>query len=289
VTSRITQWGKASRWYIKLPAKVTLTYLPGGRPLARKLGVFNWGPMLTADYAIESFDTHFCRAVDPSKREGLTCLEVGPGESVSSAVVACARGAGRTLLVDVAPYASMELGDYQPIIEALSPPLDLASVVSVPELLRRCRAEYLTSGIDSLRALPAGCVDFIWSQAVLEHVRRSEMDELLVELRRVLKPDGVASHRIDLEDHFEHSLNNLRFSDRVWESDWMAKAGFYTNRLGYEQLLRKFEAAGFAVEVVRVDRWESLPIPRSRMDPQFRDLPLDNLLVSGFDVILRPV
>ena len=47
VTSRITKWGKASPWYVKLPAKVTLTYLPGGRPLARKLGVFNWGPMLT--------------------------------------------------------------------------------------------------------------------------------------------------------------------------------------------------------------------------------------------------
>src|SRR5262249_7979105 len=109
VTSKITQWGKASRWYIKLPAKVTLTYLPGGRPLSSKLGVFTRGPMLTADYAIESFDTHFGRVADASKREGFTCLEVGPGESVSSAVVACARGAAKTLLVDVAPFASTDI------------------------------------------------------------------------------------------------------------------------------------------------------------------------------------
>lgn len=288
MTSKITKWGKSSPWFVKLPAKVTLTYIPGGRPLARKLGVFNWGPMLTADYAIESFDTHAGRVLDSTRREGFTCLEVGPGESVSSAVVACARGAGRTLLVDVAPYASMDLADYRTIIDVLSPQLDLRDVTSVPELLTRCRADYLTAGTESLRSLPDASVDFIWSQAVLEHVRKNEMDELLVELRRVLKPDGAASHRVDLEDHFEHSLNNLRFSDRVWESDWMAKAGFYTNRLGYEEMLRRFEAAGFNVEVVQVDRWDTLPIPRSRMDPQFRGLALDDLLVSGFDVILRP-
>ena len=289
MTSRITKWGKASPWYVKLPAKVTLTYLPGGRPLARKLGVFNWGPMLTANYAIEGFDTHRGRALDPARREGFTCLEVGPGESVSSAVVACARGAGKTLLVDVAPFASMDLADYQPIIGALSPPLDLSEVSSVPELLSRCHAEYLTSGVASLRALPAESVDFIWSRHVLEHVRKSEMDDLLVELRRVLKPDGAASHTIDLEDHFEHSLNNLRFSDRVWEAEWLAKAGFYTNRLGYQELLRRFENAGFAVDVVGVEKWDSLPVPRDRMAPQFRGLPVDDLLVSGFDVVLRPV
>jgi SAM-dependent methyltransferase len=288
VTSRITKWGKASPWYVKLPAKVTLTYLPGGRPLARKLGVFNWGPMLTAKYAIEGFDSHRERALDPARRVGFTCLEVGPGESVSSAVVAFARGASKTLLLDVAPFASMDLADYHAIIEALSPPLDLSGVCSVPELLSRCDAEYLTSGVESLRRLPSESVDFIWSQHVLEHVRKSEMDDLLVELRRVLKPDGAASHSIDLEDHFEHSLNNLRFSDRVWEADWLAKAGFYTNRLGYEELLRRFENAGFTVEVTRVEKWDSLPVPRDRMAPRFRNLPLDDLLVSGFDVILRP-
>jgi hypothetical protein len=26
-------------------------------------------------------------------------------------------------------------------------------------------------------------------------------------------------------------LNNLRFSERIWESEFMAKSGFYTNRI----------------------------------------------------------
>ena len=49
----------------------------------------------------------------------------------------------------------------------------------MPELLSRCHAEYLTSGVESLRALPAESVDFIWSRHVLEHVRKNEMDDRL--------------------------------------------------------------------------------------------------------------
>jgi SAM-dependent methyltransferase len=274
---------------VKIPVKVTLSHVPGGRSLAHRIGAFNHGPMLSPRYAITTFDEHFDRTMGSAPREGFTCLEVGPGESLSSALVARARGASQTWLVDVAPFASAELADYGPLRAALAPDLDTAGVGSVDELLTRCKARYLTAGIASLREVPTASVDFAWSQAVLEHVRVRDMTPLLAELRRVLKPTGVSSHRVDLEDHLDGGLNNLRFSDRLWEASWMAGSGFYTNRLRYEDLLQRFREAGFAPDVIHTDWWDALPLPRARMAPEFRDLPLDDLLVSGFDVILRPV
>ena len=107
------------------------------------------------------------------------------------------------------------------------------------------------------------------------------------ELRRVLKPSGIASHRVDLQDHLNGALNNLRFSEGLWESGFFAGSGFYTNRIQYSEMLGLLEQAGFAVESLGCRRWERLPTPRARMDSRFRDLPEEELRVRGFDVLLR--
>lgn len=53
-------------------------------------------------------------------------------------------------------------------------------------------------------------------------------------------------------------------------------------------MLALFEKCGFSVEESRVDKWDRLPIARQKLSRSFRDLPEDDLLVSGFDVILLP-
>ena len=42
-------------------------------------------------------------------------------------------------------------------------------------------------------------------------------------------------------------------------------------------------------DVVNVERWKTLPTPRGRLAQEFQSLPDEDLLVSGFDVVLRPV
>lgn len=160
---------------------------------------------------------------------------------------------------------------------------------SIDGLLAACGAHYLTNGLSGFVTVPDASVDFIWSQAVLEHVRRHDFDATLREMRRVLRSGGVASHRIDLRDHLDGALNNLRFSERVWESSFMAGSGFYTNRLQACDIVDRCRAAGFAVDIVVSERWPSLPTPRRRLAAPFRDLPDETLLVSGFDLVLRPI
>jgi len=47
----------------------------------------------------------------------------------------------------------------------------------------------------------------------LEHIRKKEFVDTIIETKRILKPNGICSHEIDLRDHLNESLNNLRFSE----------------------------------------------------------------------------
>jgi hypothetical protein len=131
-------------------------------------------------------------------------------------------------------------------------------------------------------------VDFVWSHAVLQHVRRAEFLETMRELRRVLRADGISSHWVDLQDCLGGALNNLRFRESVWESPLMARSGFSTNRIRYSEMLALFKEAGFKAGVVQLNRWDRLPTSRSKLDDRFRGLPEDELCARCFHVILRP-
>jgi SAM-dependent methyltransferase len=218
-------------------------------------------------------------------------LELGPGDSLDSAIIARAFGAAQTYLVDVGRFASPDLACYREMEShlrhsGLQPP-DLSGCRTVDDFLSATSARYLTEGMASLRTIPTASVDFIWSHAVLQHVRRDEFLSTLKELRRIQSPDGVGSHRLSIRDILGGNLNDLRFSDRVWESPVMAQSGFYTNRIRYGRLLELFREAGFTPEIRKITRWKTLPTPRKKMDPQFASLPEEDLSVSGFDVVLR--
>ena len=48
-----------------------------------------------------------------------------------------------------------------------------------------------------------------------------------------------------------------------------------------------FEQAGFKCTLLSVDRWEQLPTPRKKLDAAFSQLSDDDLLVSGFNILLN--
>jgi SAM-dependent methyltransferase len=279
-------------WRAKIVAKLVLARVPVSYELLRRVSLRRHGAMDDPAYALAVFRRHFARFRTDGRDSPFTALELGPGDTVSSAVVSWAHGAQVTHLVDVGRFARQDLGPYRALAEALdaeglaSP--DLEGIDTLEELLARCRATYATSGLESLRELPDASIDFCWSQAVLEHVRRHELLPVLRELRRVLRSGGVSSHTIDLRDHLADALNHLRFSRRVWESDRMAGAGFYTNRVRFSEFLRLFEEAGFAVETTDVVEWERLPTPRRKLASDFASLPEEELRIAGFDAILRP-
>lgn len=149
-----------------------------------------------------------------------------------------------------------------------------------------CNALYLTNGLESYKEIVSNTVDFVFSEAVLEHIRKHEFDPTMQELYRIMKPSGKASHTIDFTDHLGGSLNSLRFSENVWESSLMASSGFYTNRIRVNEMLNVFNNNGFEVENLDPRCWDSLPLKISKMNSEFRNLPIDELLTYGCNVVL---
>ena len=278
-------------WWARIGAKLVLSRLPVGYGLWRKLNLFAHGAMHHADYALCVFQEHFERSQIPAG-QGFAALELGPGDALSSAVIAAAHGATHTYLVDAGQFATSDLSVYRNTAHhlqarGLTPP-DLEKAHNVNAVLRICRASYGTRGLESMQEIPSASVDFIWSQAVLEHVRRHELLALMRETRRVIRDDGVCSHTVDLQDDLGGALNNLRIPSRWWEAEWMARSGFYTNRLRMSELVRIFESAGFIVNVVAIMRWEAMPMRRSALAQEFQGFDEEDLLVKGIRVILRP-
>lgn len=274
-------------------AKIILSRVPLGYRLWRRLVIFRHGKMHVPSYSIGVVASHVEKLGGAGRMKGAVCLELGPGDSLASALIACAYGCARIYLVDAGAFANRDLAMYRRLADALAthglPKVNLATSENVEAMLAVLDARYLTEGLKSLKAIESGSVDFIWSQAVLEHVRRHEIDAVFAEFRRVLKPGGAMSHRIDFKDHLGGSLNNLRFSRRLWESEFMSRSGFYTNRLRPSAMLGAMRRAGFSFTIRETVRWEALPLPRTKMDPEFRDLPDEDLLVSGCDLVARPI
>ena len=230
-------------WYVRIAAKLVLSRVPASYSTWRKLNFFSHGAMHRTDYALKVFRHHFAR-VPATGPQGLTILEIGPGDSLLSAVIAAAHGVTEVKLVDAGPFATEDVDVYRAAAsvlrdQGLSTP-DLSSANSLAQVLALCNATYGTAGLASMREIPTASVDFIWSHAVLEHIRVAQFDEFVQQMRRVLRPGGRCSHLIDLKDHLGGALNNMRIPRSWWEKDWMAGSGFYTNRLRRSEILRSF-------------------------------------------------
>jgi SAM-dependent methyltransferase len=277
-------------WRIKIGAKIVLSRLPFGYRLWQKLGLFRHGRMDQITYVQDVFNEHVRRAGLSNQLHGKTVLELGPGDSIASAVIAACHGA-KAILIDSGDYAIRDVRLYQSFAnrlkeQGLDAP-DLSEAENREDVLVICGAKYLTNGLSSLKKIPHDSVNLIFSQAVLEHLLQHEFLETMQECHRILRTEGTASHRVDLKDHLGGGLNNLRFRESVWESNFFVRSGFYTNRIRFSKMIAIFEQAGFNIESVNVERWHISPINRKSLSPDFSLVTDDDLLVKEFDILMR--
>ncbi|WP_026606748.1 methyltransferase domain-containing protein [Methylocapsa acidiphila] len=292
------QLKRTTPWWLRIAAKIALSRLPLPYQFWKRLRLFEHGDMDDPEKALRTFIIHARTAgifdgarlkIRPGEDFGF--LELGPGDTLFTAFIANVLGATRSWLVDSGAFAAREVGAYQRLGDFLraqgyeAPSFDPES--DIHERLRQVHGAYLTESVCSLKQIPDSSVDFCFSNAVLEHVRKSEFEALVVESRRIVKPGGVCVHRVDLKDHLGGGLNNLRFSETIWEHPLFQSSGFYTNRIRFTEMISLFQQTGFQCDVPRVARWERLPIKRDALAERFRSMPDSELTVSGFDAVLR--
>jgi len=283
---------KSVPWWAKVAVKLALAKLAIDYRTLRSLSLSKHGGMDRPSWAFETFRRHFDSCDFARKTGPFVAMELGPGDSLFTAPLAKVHGASRTYLVDVGPFASDDLRIYRDLLDHLGERgysvESLKNLDSVAAIMSACDADYSTRGLQSLREIPDGSVDFLFSNAVLQIVRRSELPATLKELRRIMRPDGIASHSIGIWDHINDELNHLRFSERVWESSFFSNSGFYSNRYRFSEFIKLFEDSGFRVNVTEVNRWEQLPISKTKLSPEFRNFSSDDLRVYSFNVLMYP-
>jgi SAM-dependent methyltransferase len=279
------------KWALKICAKLLMARLPVSYRLWKSVGVFRHGCMDGADYSFKVFNLHAERAYPKGFPQEAVVLELGPGDSIASAIIACARGVSRTYMVDVGSFVSRDVAFYQALVASLKQrglnPPDLTEAKLFEDVLYLCNAGYMTHGLASLKQIPSNSVDFVMSHSVFEHVRKHELLDVMKETHRILKPNAFASHNIDYQDHLSRALNNLRFSDRVWESSLFAQSGFYTNRIPAVTMHAMFRAVGFKIEREEFGAWPQLPTPRIAMHSDFQAYSDEELINRTSHVLLR--
>ena len=102
-------------WWVRLGAKVALAPVP--YRVWQRVSLFRHGGMQDTSYARGVFDKHG-HFVGPLPWNPVL-LEIGPGDSVGSALLAATIGASETLLVDVQPFASTDVALYQGMARSL--------------------------------------------------------------------------------------------------------------------------------------------------------------------------
>ena len=164
---------------------------------------------------------------------GATFYEFGAGWDLAIPLSYALLGIGRQILIDIRPSARVELvNETIAALERLRPELeetagrplsDLGSQISaVAELEPRLGIRYLAPCDARGTGLPSGSIEFASSTDTCEHIPAPDLAEIFAECRRLLRPGGAFSCRIDLQDHyayFDRSLsryNFLRYSDRTW-------------------------------------------------------------------------
>ena len=288
-------------WWLRISAKIVLARLPVPYSVWKRIGIFEHGFMDEPERALRVF-LAFAEATGllpdrnpstllryPRLLAGKSVLEIGPGDSLFTALVASSVGSARTWLVDSGDYASRAIQPYAAMTAMLkasgfATPWQ-SDLTTIEAMTKACACTYLTDGLNSLKRIPAGSIDFCFSNAVLEHIPCGQFGEFINDLYRVMSPNGVAVHRVDLTDHLGGGLNNLRFSDKIWESSLFSRSGFYTNRLRFSEIAGTFRHAGFDVTLPRIIKWDALPLPKSRLNERFRSFDDDDLRVLGFDVL----
>ena len=160
-------------WWVKILLKIILSRLNVSYRVWQRIGIFRHGLMNEPEYAFSTFLKHYESASFDKKDDGFVMLELGPGDSVASGIIARCFGAQKSLLVDKGNDALSSFEKYDGLLDYLGKKhskFDIeGKTVSVDNLESEWGINYLTGGLESLKAIPDASIDYLWTQSVLEH------------------------------------------------------------------------------------------------------------------------
>jgi SAM-dependent methyltransferase len=225
-----------------------------------------------------------------------TFFEFGAGWDLAIPLSYALLGVGRQIVIDIRPSARVELvNETIAALDRLYPEREVGGPISsIAELETRFGIRYLAPCDARGTGLRPGIVDFVSSTDTCEHIPARDLAEVFAECRRLLRPGGVFSCRIDLHDHYSYfdrgmsRYNFLRFSDPVWSL--VNSPLHYQNRLRAPDYLRLVREAGFDLVVENPsgpNEEGRAELQTMRLAKRFRGYSLDEVGVTILSFVAR--
>lgn len=244
--------------------------------------------------------------------------ELGPGDSLGVGLAALLSGAPRYIALDAKSHANPEqnLAIFEELVDLFQQRAPIPDDVEFP-LVRpkledyrfpshilsedRLSSTLSESRIESIRAavqghqsreialeyrapwtdpsvVVSGSVDFLFSQAVLEHV--DDLETTYKAMRAWVKPDGFLSHSIDFTSHnITRSWNgHWTLNDPAWKIVRGTRP-YLINREPLSRHLALLSKYGF--DLVKVDKQHASADPSLRLAKRFRAMHRDDMSTRG--------
>lgn len=137
--------------------------------------------------------------------------------------------------------------------------------------------------------MPEASVDFICSNNTFEHIPGDILQSILMEFKRLIKPDGVMSHFIDMSDHFAHFdssitiYNFLRYSKRRWRL--IDNTIQPQNRMRFRDYKEMYRNTGLPLTEELVRDGDPAALSRVQIHPEFEDYTSTELAISHAYII----
>ncbi len=274
-------------WWSKMLLKLILSRLPVSYLGWTRLGIFRHGDLASSPADLYKQITRFLTAYNEKyDRNPRNILELGPGDSIANLLFAHYLGIEQYYFVDAGDFATREAEhylSYKKFLEEKGHSVNLPiSSYSRENVLGATGGKYLTYGLKSLKSLPSDILDYSFSQAVFEHIKKDEFADTMQELFRLHKPGSFSRHWVDLHDHLGGGAQHLRFSPKFWERPAIWNSGFYTNRLMMHEMIKMAEDAGFEAELIQIHRWPPQRLEALPLAKEFRSFTDKQLNVCTF-------
>jgi len=244
------------------------------------------------------------RDLDPEADvSSLAFFEFGAGWDLTGPLAFSALGVTDQTLVDVRRNVRLGLVNdalvrVPPLLRKLGhePTRDLgnAPIASVDELQERTGIKYIAPADARATGFPDGTFDVITSTVTLEHVPRGQIAEILHESARILRPGGLFSAVIDMQDHYSYFdsrisvYNFLRYEDRTW--GWIDSNVHHQNRLRASDYLALGADSRFDLVLdkrVELRSEDFAALARTPLATRFRQYERTDLAARGMRVVFR--
>ena len=298
-------------WRTKIFIQTVLSYLPLGNKLNDLCQLWN------GTYSPKSMERALWLRIDALNKarkhvslNGSTAVEIGTGWVAYMPILLYLYGARRCYTYDHIPHLQFNMvtrflkiiGKNLKKISALSNiPLkelehrlkNIAGTNNLEEFLRAAGIKYKAPSNAEDTGLADGSVDLVLSYAVLAHVPRQALADLLKEVARLISDHGKSFHCIGLFDpnHKVASkvskLNFLKYSPRFYNFFINNKMNYH-NRLREPEYLKLFKECGYCVEYLEseVDESDIAMLSQMKVAEEFRHFDNRQLAVWKMSVVL---